>query len=244
MRPFSIRVTRGERIGLVGANGAGKTTLVNLLTGALQPDTGRGRSRETAAVVTLDQRARASTATGRCARRSPTGAATGSTSPASASTRWVPARLPVHARAGAHAGQGALRGERARLMLARALARPSNLMVLDEPTNDLDLETLDLLQEMIADYHGTVLLVSHDRDFLDRTVDSVIMAEGDGRFHDLCRRLLRHDRPARRGREGARRCAGRAGARAPAGREGRRPAASQRRRCPSRTSTRSRRCPR
>jgi ATP-binding cassette subfamily F protein uup len=73
-------------------------------------------------------------------------------------------------------------GERARLLLAKLLARPSNLLVLDEPTNDLDLETLDLLQEMIADYPGTVLLVSHDRDFLDRTVGSIIMAEGDGRF--------------------------------------------------------------
>jgi len=73
-------------------------------------------------------------------------------------------------------------GERARLLLAKALAKPANLLVLDEPTNDLDLETLDLLEEMIADYPGTVLLVSHDRDFLDRTVSAVLMAEGDGRF--------------------------------------------------------------
>ena len=73
-------------------------------------------------------------------------------------------------------------GERGRLMLARALATPSNLLVLDEPTNDLDLETLDLLQETIADYPGTVILVSHDRDFLDRTVTSVLAAEGDGRW--------------------------------------------------------------
>jgi ATP-binding cassette subfamily F protein uup len=75
-------------------------------------------------------------------------------------------------------------GERARLLLARALAQPSNLLVLDEPTNDLDLETLDLLQEMIADYPGTVLLVSHDRDFLDRTATAILMAEGEGRFAD------------------------------------------------------------
>jgi ATP-binding cassette subfamily F protein uup len=73
-------------------------------------------------------------------------------------------------------------GERGRLMLARALARPSNLLVLDEPTNDLDLETLDLLQEMLADYEGAVLLVSHDRDFIDRVVTSVIAWEGDGRW--------------------------------------------------------------
>ena len=73
-------------------------------------------------------------------------------------------------------------GERGRLMLARALAQPSNLLVLDEPTNDLDLETLDLLQEMLADYPGTVILVSHDRDFLDRVATSVLVAEGDGRW--------------------------------------------------------------
>ena len=73
-------------------------------------------------------------------------------------------------------------GERGRLMLARALAKPSNLLVLDEPTNDLDLETLDLLQEMLTDYAGTVLLVSHDRDFIDRTVTSVIVSEGDGKW--------------------------------------------------------------
>ena len=80
-------------------------------------------------------------------------------------------------------------GERGRLMLARALAKPSNLLVLDEPTNDLDLETLDLLQELLDDYQGTVLLVSHDRDFLDRVVTSVVAAEGDGPLGRICRRL-------------------------------------------------------
>jgi ATP-binding cassette subfamily F protein uup len=83
------------------------------------------------------------------------------------------ARTPLHALSG---------GERGRLMLARALRLPSNLMILDEPTNDLDLETLELLQEMLADYAGTVILVSHDRDFLDRTCSSVLMAEGDGQW--------------------------------------------------------------
>ena len=73
-------------------------------------------------------------------------------------------------------------GERGRLMLARALAKPSNLLVLDEPTNDLDLETLDVLEEMIGDYAGTVLLISHDRDFLDRVVDAVIVPEGNGKW--------------------------------------------------------------
>ena len=93
------------------------------------------------------------------------------------------------------AGQpvGALSGgERGRLMLARALATPSNLLVLDEPTNDLDLETLDLLQEMVADYPGTVILVSHDRDFLDRTVTSILAAAGRRPLGRVCRRLFRH----------------------------------------------------
>ena len=101
------------------------------------------------------------------------------------------ARTPVRALSG---------GERGRLMLARALAKPSNLLVLDEPTNDLDLETLDLLQEMLADYAGTVLLVSHDRDFLDRVVHAVIVPEGDGHWIEYRRRLHRHAGPARRRR--------------------------------------------
>ena len=83
-------------------------------------------------------------------------------------------------------------GERARLILARAFARPSNLLVLDEPTNDLDMETLDLLQERLAEYPGTVLLVSHDRDFLDRVVTSVIASEGKGPLGRICRRLQRY----------------------------------------------------
>ena len=89
-------------------------------------------------------------------------------------------------------------GERARLMLARALAKPSNLLILDEPTNDLDLETLDLLQELLADYPGTVLLVSHDRDFLDRVVTSVLAPEGDGRWTEYAGRVFRHADPAPR----------------------------------------------
>ena len=90
-------------------------------------------------------------------------------------------------------------GERGRLMLARAFAKPSNLLVLDEPTNDLDLETLDLLQELLGDYPGTVLLVSHDRDFLDRVVTSVDRAGGRRALDRICRRLLRHAGAARRG---------------------------------------------
>ena len=90
-------------------------------------------------------------------------------------------------------------GERGRLMLARALAKPSNVLVLDEPTNDLDLETLDVLEEMLGDYAGTVLLISHDRDFLDRVVNAVIAPEGGGRLRGICRRLQRHAGSARRG---------------------------------------------
>ena len=121
-------------------------------------------------------------------------------------------------------------GERGRLMLARALAKPSNLLVLDEPTNDLDLETLDVLEEMLGDYDGTVLLISHDRDFLDRVVTSVIAPEGDGRWDRICRRLQRHAgaarrgpaargaevRPARQGRARGEAAAGARGAEAPA----------------------------
>ena len=98
------------------------------------------------------------------------------------------ARTPVHALSG---------GERARAMLASALANKSNLMVLDEPTNDLDLETLDLLQELLADYPGTALIVSHDRDFLDRVATSVIVSEGRRPVARICRRIYRHAGTAR-----------------------------------------------
>ncbi len=96
------------------------------------------------------------------------------------------ARTPIHALSG---------GERGRLMLARGLRTPSNFLILDEPTNDLDLETLDLLQEFLADYQGTVLLVSHDRDFIDRVCTSVIASDGDGIWHGICRRLFGHGCP-------------------------------------------------
>lgn len=183
VKPFSIRITRGQRIGLVGANGAGKTTLVNLLTGMLSPDSGRVRIAQTAALTTLDQRRES--ILGDWSLREAITDGRGDFIDVAGERRHAMSYLkdflftPEQARTPVNVLSG---GERARLMLARALAKPSNLLVLDEPTNDLDLETLDLLQEMIADYHGTVVLVSHDRDFLDRTVDTIIMAEGDGRF--------------------------------------------------------------
>ena len=180
---LDLRIQRGSRIGIVGANGAGKTTLLNLLTGALAPDAGTVRLGVGLRMVTLDQRRESLDP-----RWTLTEALTdgkGDMVEVGGKPRHVvgymkdflftpeQARTPIGALSG---------GERGRLMLARALARPSNLLVLDEPTNDLDLETLDLLQEMLADYAGTLLLVSHDRDFLDRVVTSVVAAEGHGRW--------------------------------------------------------------
>ncbi len=180
---LSLRVLRGDRLGIVGPNGAGKTTLLQLLTGELQPDVGDVRLGANLASVTLDQQ-RASLDPGRSLADTLTGGS-GDQVQVGAERRHVvgymkdflfrpeQARTPVGQLSG---------GERGRLALACALARPSNLLVLDEPTNDLDLETLDLLQEMLADYRGTVLLVSHDRDFLDRVATSTLAAEGGGRW--------------------------------------------------------------
>ncbi|MCG7394675.1 ATP-binding cassette domain-containing protein [Microvirga sp. ACRRW] len=180
---LSLRLLRGDRLGIIGPNGAGKTTLINLLTGNLQPDSGRVRLGSNLQMVTLDQR-RASLDPNATVAETLTGGR-GDSVTIGGQTKHVigymkdflfspeQARTPVGVLSG---------GERNRLMLARALAQPSNLLVLDEPTNDLDLETLDLLQEMITDYSGTVLLVSHDRDFLDRTVSSVLVSEGEGRW--------------------------------------------------------------
>jgi ATP-binding cassette subfamily F protein uup len=183
VRDFSTRILRGDRVGIVGPNGAGKTTLLNLLTGALAPDTGVVRLGTNLAQVTLDQR-RESLDSAQSLSDALTGGG-GDTVTVGGQSRHVvgymkdflfrpeQARTPVGVLSG---------GERARLTLARAFARPSNLLVLDEPTNDLDLETLDLLQERLAEYPGTVLLVSHDRDFLDRVVISTIAPDGNGRW--------------------------------------------------------------
>ena len=183
VQDFSIRILRGNRIGVVGANGSGKTTLVNLLTGRLAPDSGEVRLGSNLVMATLDQdRAKLHPDTALCDILT---GGHGNTVTVAGQSRHVVSYMkdflftPEQARTPVRVLSG---GERARLLLAKALATPSNLLVLDEPTNDLDLETLDLLQEMIADYQGTVLLVSHDRDFLDRTVTSVLMAEGNGRF--------------------------------------------------------------
>ena len=184
MRDFSIRIQRGDRIGLVGPNGAGKTTLLKMLTGELAPDDGKVTLGVNLQMATLDQR-RETLDPNTSVRDTLTGGR-GDSVFVGGQTRHVVGYMRDFLFAPEQAGTpvSALSGgERGRLTLARALAKPSNLLVLDEPTNDLDLETLDLLEEMIDDYPGTVLLVSHDRDFLDRTVSAVIVSEGDGRWN-------------------------------------------------------------
>jgi len=183
VKDFSTRIQRSDRTGIIGPNGAGKTTLLNMLTGALTPDEGSVRLGANIGLMTLDQRREALDADSTLIDALTGGG--GDTVMVGGRPRHVigymkdflfapeQSRTPVGVLSG---------GERGRLMLARALARPSNLLVLDEPTNDLDLETLDLLQEMLVDYPGNVLLVSHDRDFLDRVVTSVISWEGDGKW--------------------------------------------------------------
>lgn len=179
----SIRIMRGDRVGVVGPNGAGKTTLVNLLTGRMAPDTGETKLGANVQMHVLDQR-RETLLPDVSVKDFLTGGH-GETVSVGGTTRHYASYMkdflftPEQARTPVKVLSG---GERGRLVLARALAAPSNLLVLDEPTNDLDLETLDLLQEMLADYPGTVIVVSHDRDFLDRVATSVLMAEGGGRF--------------------------------------------------------------
>jgi ATP-binding cassette subfamily F protein uup len=183
VRDFSIKIARGDRVGIVGPNGVGKTTLINLLTGMLPPDTGSVHLGTNLEIATLDQR-RESLDPEASVAATLTGGSSDSVMIGGESRHVISymkdflfkpeqARTPVKALSG---------GERGRLILAVALARPSNLLVLDEPTNDLDLETLDLLQEMLASYPGTLILVSHDRDFLDRTVTSVLASEGNGHW--------------------------------------------------------------
>ena len=173
--PFSIRVHRGDRIGLVGPNGAGKTTLLKLLTGQIEPDSGTIKLGTNLDIATLDQKREDLNLDDTLAHYLTDGR--GENLLVNGEQRHVTGYMkdflftPEQARTPIRNLSG---GERARLMLARILARASNLLILDEPTNDLDMETLDLLQEVVAGFNGTVILVSHDRDFLDRTVTSTI----------------------------------------------------------------------
>jgi len=180
---FSTRIARGDRIGIVGPNGAGKTTLINILTGGELPDSGSVRLGANIEMATLDQHRESLDPKSTLAEALTGGR--GDTITVNGKPKHVigymkdflftqeQARTPLEVLSG---------GERGRLMLARALAKASNFLVLDEPTNDLDLETLDVLEEMLADYEGTVVFISHDRDFLDRVVTSVIAPEGQGRW--------------------------------------------------------------
>jgi ABC transport system ATP-binding/permease protein len=183
VRDFSMRIMRGDRVGIVGPNGAGKTTLLNMLIGALLPDSGEVELGTNLAAVVLDQRRETLDPAQTLASALTSGA--GDTVSVGGQNRHVVGYMkdflfrPEQARTRVGTLSG---GERGRLILAHAFARPSNLLVLDEPTNDLDMETLDLLQERLAEYPGTVLLVSHDRDFLDRVATSVIASEGRGRW--------------------------------------------------------------
>lgn len=183
VRDFSIRIQRGDRIGIVGPNGAGKTTLLKMLTGELAPDSGKAKLGTNIEMATLDQR-RAALDPERTVRDTLTDGR-GDQVFIGGNPRHVIGYMKDFLFLPEQAGTAVSKlsgGERGRLLLACALAQASNLMVLDEPTNDLDLETLDLLEEMIDDYAGTVLLVSHDRDFLDRTVTATIAYEGEGRW--------------------------------------------------------------
>ncbi|MBX5104287.1 ABC-F family ATP-binding cassette domain-containing protein [Rhizobium lentis] len=173
--PFSIRVHRGDCIGLVGPNGAGKTTLLKMLTGQLSPDSGTVKLGTNLEIATLDQKREDLDPEDTLANYLTDGR--GENLIVNGEQRHVTGYMkeflfqPEQARTPIKSLSG---GERARLMLARILSRPANLLILDEPTNDLDIETLDLLQEIVAGFPGTVILVSHDRDFLDRTVTSTI----------------------------------------------------------------------
>ncbi len=200
IRDFSLRIQRGDRIGVVGANGTGKTTLLKLLTGEIAPDEGAVSRAKTLAGVMIDQQRKLLDPAKRVRDILADG---GDWIEVRGAKKHVQGYLKeflfeptlIDAKIGTLSG-----GERSRLLLAREFARASNLLVLDEPTNDLDMETLDLLQEVIADYEGTVLIVSHDRDFLDRTVTITLGLDGSGKvdivaggYEDWERKRARND---------------------------------------------------
>jgi ATP-binding cassette subfamily F protein uup len=184
VRDFSVRIMRGDRIGLIGPNGAGKTTLLRLLLGTLAPDAGEVRQGANVHVAYYDQQRE---------QLDPertvfdTVGEGNDTVTANGRSRHVNAHLsdflfpPERAQSPVKSLSG---GERNRLLLARLFTRPANVLVLDEPTNDLDLETLELLEAELVKWPGTLLLVSHDRVFLDNVVTSTLVFEGDGRVQE------------------------------------------------------------
>ena len=188
LKPFDLRVLRGDRVAFVGPNGVGKTTLLKMLTGEIEPDTGSVKFGTNLDMSVFDQTRAQLDPNATLWDSLAADPAIGVSGRADqVMVRGTPkhvvgylkeflfaeaqARAPVRSLSG---------GEKARLLLARILARDSNLLVLDEPTNDLDIETLDLLQELLSDFPGTVLLVSHDRDFLDRVATTTVAFEGNG----------------------------------------------------------------
>jgi len=189
VRDFNLRVLRGDRVAFVGPNGVGKTTLLKMLTGEIPPDSGTVQLGTNLQIAVFDQtRAQLDPDASLWDNLTGDPAMRVSGRADQVMVRGTPrhvvgylkdflfderqARAPVRSLSG---------GEKARLLLARIMARDSNLLILDEPTNDLDVETLDLLQEVLGDYPGTVLLVSHDRDFIDRVATATVALEGQGR---------------------------------------------------------------
>ena len=184
VKDFSVRVMRGDRIGIIGPNGAGKSTLIKLLLGELQPTRGRLHRGTRLQVAYFDQQRAElnpdATVMDSVGEGSQTVTVNGRVQHVAGYLQnfLFPAerlRSPVSTLSG---------GERNRLLLARLFARPANLLVMDEPTNDLDVETLELLEELLLEYQGTLLLVSHDRAFLDNAVTSTLVFEGGGRIKE------------------------------------------------------------
>jgi ATP-binding cassette subfamily F protein uup len=197
---FSTRVMRGDRIGIIGPNGSGKSTLIKLLVGQLEPTAGTIRRGTSLQPAYFDQQRDALDVNASIADNVTGGS--GDTITIDGQARHVSSYLrdflfpPERLNAPVSMLSG---GERNRLLLARLFARPSNLLVMDEPTNDLDVETLDLLEEMVANYSGTLLLVSHDRAFIDNVVTSTLVFEGGGALNEYVGGYsdwLRQRRPA------------------------------------------------
>ncbi|MDP3196553.1 ABC-F family ATP-binding cassette domain-containing protein [Tabrizicola sp.] len=189
VKEFSIRVLRGDRVAFVGPNGVGKTTLLKMLTGEVQPDSGKVSLGTNLEIAVFDQtRTRLDLEASLWDNLTVDPLMRVSGSSDQVMVRGTPKHVVAYlkdflfAEAQARAPVRSLSGgERARLLLAKLMAQPSNLLILDEPTNDLDVETLDLLQDILSEYDGTVLLVSHDRDFIDRIATVTVAMEGEGR---------------------------------------------------------------